>query len=97
MVWVDGKNTTTTPIHAALLTSGKIFYLAGSGYSTARQFGPYEAKVLDYKTGTKKTLTQNQDLFCAGQTTLANGNLLLAGGIYSIMEIQITAMADGTV
>jgi hypothetical protein len=78
--WSNGKNTTTTPIHAALLTNGKIFYLAGSGYSTARQFGPYEAKVLDYKTGTEKTLTQNQDLFCAGQTTLANGNLLLAGG-----------------
>src|SRR5918999_5120234 len=74
--WSSGQNCTCNPIHVALLPSGKIFYLAGSGYSTARQFGPYEARVLDYKTGAEKTLTQNEDLFCVGQTTIANGNFL---------------------
>jgi hypothetical protein len=78
--WSSGQNTTVTAIHAALLPSGKIFYLAGSSYDSARQFGPYEARVLDLSNGSEKNLTQSEDLFCMGQTTLANGNLLFAGG-----------------
>ena len=37
--WANGQNCTVNPIHVALLPSGRIFYLAGSGYSTAQQFG----------------------------------------------------------
>lgn len=75
-----GASTTTTPIHVALLHTGKILYLAGSGWDYNRQAPPYQARVLDLVTGAEKTLTQSEDLFCAGQTTLANGTILLAGG-----------------
>jgi hypothetical protein len=78
--WSAGQNCTTSPIHAALLHTGKIFYLAGSGNNTVRQFGPYDARVLDINTGSEKKLEQQEDLFCIGQTSLADGNLLLAGG-----------------
>ena len=80
--WSAGQNCTVNPIHVALLPSGKIFYLAGSGYSTARQFGPYDARVLDINTGSEKSLKQQEDLFCIGLTTpcrwkcpLGRGNL----------------------
>lgn len=78
--WNMGASATTTPIHAALLHTGKILYLAGSGWDYNRQAPPYQARVLNVGTGAEKILTQSEDLFCAGQTTLANGTILLAGG-----------------
>ena len=79
--WSAGANTTITPIHASLLHTGKIFYLAGSGWNVSNQVPPFQARVLDINTGSEKVLEQNQDdLFCVGQTTLADGSLLLAGG-----------------
>jgi hypothetical protein len=35
--WTMGARTTTTPIHVALLHTGKILYLAGSGWDYNRQ------------------------------------------------------------
>jgi hypothetical protein len=78
--WAAGQNTTTPTIHAALLPTGKIFYLAGSGFDNARQFGPYDARILDVSTGSEKTLTQSEDLWCMGSTSLEDGKLLMAGG-----------------
>ena len=78
--WANGQNCTVNPIHVALLPSGRIFYLAGSGYSTAQQFGPYTARVLDINTGSETSLTQTEDLFCIGLTHLADGTVLMSGG-----------------
>jgi hypothetical protein len=78
--WSNGNNTSIPAIHAALLPTNRIFYLAGSGWSKSRQFGPFEARVLNYSSGLEKSLEQSKDLFCMGQTSLADGNLLLAGG-----------------
>ena len=79
--WSRGPDTTTVAIHAALLRSGKIFYLAGSGYHNSHGItGPYEARVLDTVTGIEKRLTQSEDLFCVGLADIPNGNILLAGG-----------------
>jgi hypothetical protein len=79
--WSRGPDTTTIAIHAALLRSGKIFYLAGSGYhDTHAILGPYEARILDPTAGIEKRLTQFEDLFCVGMADLPNGNILLAGG-----------------
>ena len=78
--WATGQNCTVNPIHVALLPSGRIFYLAGSGYSTAQQFGPYTARVLDINTGSESSLTQTDDLFCIGLTHLADGTVLMSGG-----------------
>ncbi|HEU4444613.1 MAG TPA: galactose oxidase-like domain-containing protein [Nitrososphaeraceae archaeon] len=78
--WSAGPNTTVSPLHAALLDSGKIFYLAGSGWNYSRQFGPFEARVFDFNTAAERNFTQSEDLFCSGLTTLADGTILLAGG-----------------
>ena len=78
--WTLGANATTTPIHVALLHTGKILYVAGSGWHSGRQFGPFEGRVRDLSTGAEKTVNTSEDLFCVGQTTLANGTILFAGG-----------------
>jgi galactose oxidase-like protein/Big-like domain-containing protein len=78
--WSAGPITTISPVHAALLDSGKIFYMAGSGWNYNTQSGPFEARVLDFNTGAEKIFNQTEDLFCGGQTTLADGTILLAGG-----------------
>jgi fibronectin type 3 domain-containing protein len=78
--WALGQNTTAVAIHAALMPSGRIFYLAGSGYHRNRPNGPFDARILDLSTGSEKNLPLAEDLFCIGITHLANGNVLLAGG-----------------
>ena len=78
--WSTSSNTTIVAMHVALLPSGKIFYLAGSGNHDPFQNGPYEARILDLNTGLEKNLVQSEDLFCIGLSALSNGNVLLAGG-----------------
>jgi hypothetical protein len=78
--WSFGPDATTIPVHAALLPSGKIFYLSGSGYHNPNRWGPYEARILDIETGTEKNFTTEKDLFCNGMAHLPNGNVVLVGG-----------------
>ena len=78
--WSMGPNTSTVAIHSALLPSGKIFYLAGSGYHRDRPNGPFLAKILDPSTGSEKDLSLSEDLFCIGLAGLPDGNVLLGGG-----------------
>ncbi|MGA8563508.1 MAG: twin-arginine translocation signal domain-containing protein, partial [Nitrososphaeraceae archaeon] len=78
--WALGQNTTAVAIHAAIMPSGRIFYLAGSGYHRDRPNGPFDARILDLSTGSERNLPLTEDLFCIGITHLANGNVLMAGG-----------------
>ena len=78
--WALGQNTTAVAIHAAILPSGRIFYLAGSGYHRDRPNGPFDARIVDVSTGSEISLPLTEDLFCIGITHLSNGNVLLAGG-----------------
>jgi hypothetical protein len=78
--WAFGNNASAIPIHAAVLNTGKIFYLAGSGTALAHSNGPFEARILDLNAASEKTLPLTEDLFCIGLTHLASGNVLLAGG-----------------
>src|ERR1051325_12062268 len=79
--WSLGKNTTVLAIHAALTPSGKIFYLAGSGFCINGAAGPYQARLLDPVTSAETTIGgQNNDLFCNGATHLSNGNIFMCGG-----------------
>lgn len=68
-------------IHAALLRTGKVLLVAGSGNnqdnSDAKQ---YDTRIWDPVKGTVKKVPTPSDLFCTGHTQLANGNLLIAGG-----------------
>lgn len=68
-------------IHAALLRTGKILLIAGSGNNQdnfdAKKF---DTRIWDPVKGTVKDIPTPKDLFCTGHTQLANGNLLIAGG-----------------
>ena len=68
-------------IHAALLHTGKVLLVAGSGNNqdnfNAKKF---DTRIWDPVKGTIKKIPTPNDLFCTGHTQLANGNLLIAGG-----------------
>ncbi|MEU5700871.1 kelch motif-containing protein [Streptomyces aurantiacus] len=68
-------------IHAALLRTGKILLIAGSGNNQdnfdAKKF---DTRIWDPVKKTIKKVPTPADLFCTGHTQLANGNLLIAGG-----------------
>ncbi|MFG2134192.1 galactose oxidase-like domain-containing protein [Streptomyces sp. NPDC048751] len=68
-------------IHAALLHTGKILLVAGSGNNQdnfdAKRF---DTRIWDPVARTIKKVRTPNDLFCTGHTQLANGNLLIAGG-----------------
>jgi hypothetical protein len=74
------SSTSTVAIHVALTRTGKIFYLAGSGWNINNENGPYQARLLDPVTGIDTNVPLSKDLFCAGQCQLPNGNMLFCGG-----------------
>ncbi|MEU4925974.1 kelch motif-containing protein [Streptomyces yokosukanensis] len=68
-------------IHAALLHTGKVLLVAGSGNNQANfDKKKFDTRIWDPVKGTIKKIPTPNDLFCTGHTQLANGNLLIAGG-----------------
>lgn len=68
-------------IHAALLHTGKVLLIAGSGNNQDNfDAKKYDTRIWDPVKGTIKKVPTPNDLFCTGHTQLANGNLLIAGG-----------------
>src|ERR1700745_2643736 len=51
--WSRGVNLLSTPIHAAVLPTGKILYVTGSGEAPTHAAGPYLAGILDPITNTQ--------------------------------------------
>ncbi|MFD4544734.1 galactose oxidase-like domain-containing protein [Streptomyces sp. NPDC058466] len=80
-------------IHAALLHTGKVLLIAGSGNNQdnfdAKKF---DTRIWDPVKGTVKAIPTPADLFCTGHTQLANGNLLIAGGTkrYETLKGDVT-------
>ncbi|MCN9239297.1 kelch motif-containing protein [Streptomyces sp. RY43-2] len=68
-------------IHAALLHTGKVLLVAGSG-NNQENFDKkqFDTRLWDPDKGTIKKIPTPSDLFCTGHTQLASGNLLIAGG-----------------
>ncbi|GAB2822929.1 radical copper oxidase GlxA [Streptomyces daliensis] len=68
-------------IHAALLHTGKVLLVAGSG-NDAKQFKAktFRTVLWDPEKNTFKNIPTPNDLFCAGHTQLPDGKLLVAGG-----------------
>ncbi|MDG4856677.1 kelch motif-containing protein [Streptomyces sp. T-3] len=68
-------------IHAALLHTGKVLLVAGSG-NNAKMFDAktFRTVLWDPARNTFKNIDTPSDLFCAGHTQLPDGNLLVAGG-----------------
>ena len=54
--------------------------LAGSGFSSTNENGPYLWNTFDPETGSITNHTVGEDLFCMGQAVLPNGKVLCAGG-----------------
>jgi hypothetical protein len=81
--WSLGQNTTVIAIHAALTYTGKIFYLAGSGYCVNNENGSYIARLLDPTTGSESTVSASDDLWYRGAAQLPNGNILFGNSEHS--------------
>jgi hypothetical protein len=68
-------------IHAAVLPTGRILLIAGSGNKEDMfSAGTFKSLVYDPTTGRSRVIPTPNDMFCAGHTFLASGNLLIAGG-----------------
>src|SRR6185437_2409366 len=68
-------------IHAALLPTGKVLIIAGSGNSPENfDAGSFTTLLWDPQTGQFSLIPTPDDMFCAGHTLLPDGKLLVAGG-----------------
>jgi hypothetical protein len=88
--WAFGPPVWVTAIHAALLPTGKLLIVAGSGYHNETADGPYEAKIMDVNGNEEISFNFVDDPWCCGQTNLGNGNILWAGGTLGY-DVQNTA------
>lgn len=85
-------------IHAAVLPSGRILLIAGSGNKEDMfAAGTFKSLVYDPVTGEGRIVPTPDDMFCAGHTFLGNGKLLVAGGTqrYEKLDGAVTRAAGG--
>jgi len=82
--WGAPFDIKTVGIHAALLPTGKVMWFSRPTSAKAMMF---QATLWDPATGTSKDVTpplnaqgKKTNIFCAGQSFLADGRLLVAGG-----------------
>jgi plastocyanin len=74
-------NSMTLAVHFALLHTGKVLIFSGSANFPPRHAShTYGSLLWDYEAGTFDTPPITYDVFCSGQATLANGDVLAAGG-----------------
>ncbi|GAA4262198.1 kelch motif-containing protein [Dactylosporangium darangshiense] len=93
------KGQRVNAIHAALLPSGRILLIAGSGNDREQfQAGTFKTLVFDPVTGHTTLVPTPNDLFCAGHAFLPDGKLLVAGGTlrYEVLENDVKK-AGGTI
>ncbi|MGW4228796.1 galactose oxidase-like domain-containing protein [Streptomyces sp. NPDC004980] len=68
-------------IHAALLHTGKVLLVAGSGNNQENfDAKSFRSVLWDPGNDTYKNIPTPKDMFCAGHTQLPDGKLLVAGG-----------------
>jgi len=79
--WQTLSNTMPiNPIHVALMRSGKVLVVSGSGND---QFNTvFSSAIWDPQTGTITTQTLTWDMFCNGMVNLPDGRPLVFGGTY---------------
>lgn len=80
-------------IHAALLHTGKVLLVAGSG-NNQKNFDAksFRSVLWDPGANTFKNIPTPKDMFCSGHTQLPDGKLLIAGGTkrYEKLEGDVT-------
>jgi hypothetical protein len=93
-------NPTPTPvrsIHAAVLQTGKVLLVAGSGNNVnAFNAGQFETSLWDPVTNTFTSVETPWDAFCAGHAQLADGRLLVAGGTNGYESAQTNNTFSGS-
>ncbi|MFB7514102.1 galactose oxidase-like domain-containing protein [Streptomyces sp. NPDC056144] len=85
-------------IHAALLHTGKVLLIAGSG-NDQKNFdaGTFESILWDPVKNTFKKIPTPEDFFCSGHTQLPDGRLLVAGGTarYEVLGDEVAKAGGG--
>ncbi|MFE2285698.1 galactose oxidase-like domain-containing protein [Streptomyces sp. NPDC059443] len=80
-------------MHAALLHTGKVLLIAGSG-NNQKNFdkGTFSTVLWDPKDDTFKKIPTPEDFFCSGHSQLPDGRLLVAGGTarYEVLDGKVT-------
>ncbi|WKD32537.1 kelch motif-containing protein [Streptomyces xanthophaeus] len=80
-------------MHAALLHTGKVLLIAGSG-NNQKNFdkGTFETVLWDPEDDSFKKIPTPEDFFCAGHSQLPDGRLLVAGGTarYEVLHGKVT-------
>lgn len=85
-------------IHAALLHTGKVLLIAGSGNNQEKfDAGTFETILWDPVKNTFKKIPTPVDFFCAGHTALPDGRLLVAGGTarYEVLDGEVEKAGGG--
>lgn len=84
------------PVHAALLHTGKVLIIAGSGNCPPTQAGcpqgpqyPQGAALLDLASNTITTLPITWDMFCNGMSIMQDGRVLINGGTKSYGALAV--------
>ncbi len=93
---VTSKPTPVEAIHVALLHTGKVLLVAGSGADKAKfDAGTFRTSIWDPTTNTFQSVDTPWDAFCAGHAFLADGRLLVAGGTSGLSRRRATATTRG--
>jgi hypothetical protein len=85
-------------IHAALLHTGKVLLIAGSGNNQKKfDAGTFETILWDPVKNTYKKIPTPEDFFCAGHSQLPDGRLLVAGGTarYEVLDGEVKRAGGG--
>ncbi|MEU8523664.1 kelch motif-containing protein [Streptomyces sp. NPDC048577] len=85
-------------IHAALLHTGKVLLIAGSGNDQEKfDSGTFDTILWDPGNDTFKKIPTPEDFFCSGHAQLPDGRLLVAGGTarYEVLDGEVKK-AGGT-
>ncbi len=92
------KEFRTNAIHAALLHTGKVLIVAGSGNEQKKfDAGSFDTVLWDPKNNTFKKIATPEDFFCSGHAQLPDGRLLVAGGTarYELLDGEVERAGGG--
>ncbi|MGW1464958.1 galactose oxidase-like domain-containing protein [Streptomyces sp. NPDC002308] len=88
----------TNAIHAALLHTGKVLIIAGSGNNQQHfDAGTFDTVLWDPVADTFKKVATPVDFFCGGHAQLPDGRLLVAGGTarYEVLDGEVSRAGGG--
>ena len=99
-LWTTLPNTMPiNPVHAALLHTGKVLIISGSGNCPATLAGcpqgpqyPQGAALMDLSTGKITTMPIGWDMFCNGMSIMQDGRVLISGGTKAYGSLEVVGV-----